>query len=79
MRVGKGGAGLYNANGFVRNKCRIQSSTGNVAGWDTSRRWRSNLDVAGDINLSGIVRFQGFPMLQRTGMGSTATGIGALA
>ena len=64
MRFGKGGSGLYNPYGFVE-QMRIQSSTGNVGiGTMTPA---SKLDVAGDINFSGSVRYQGSPVLQVPG------------
>ncbi len=79
MRFGKGGASLYNPFGFIE-QMRIQSSTGNV-GIGTQGPG-SKLDVAGDINFSGSIRFQGSPMLQLPGGAAgnnLALGIGALA
>jgi hypothetical protein len=79
MRFGKGGTGLYNAFGFVE-QMRIQSTTGNV-GIGTQAPG-STLDVAGNINFTGNVRFQGSPVLQLPGGlagGNIALGIGALS
>ena len=77
MRFGKGGAGLYNPYGFVE-QMRIQSSTGNV-GIGTSNPG-SRLDVVGDLNLTGAVRYQGTPVLQLPGgSGNTALGLAAPA
>jgi hypothetical protein len=61
LRFGKGGTGLYNAFGFTE-QMRIQSATGNV-GIGTQAPG-SKLDVAGNINLSGSVLYQGNPVLQ---------------
>ena len=61
MRFGKGGSGLYNPYGFVE-QMRIKSSNGNV-GIGTMTPG-SKLDVAGDINFTGSVLFQGSPVLQ---------------
>ncbi len=64
MRFGKGGASLYNPFGFIE-QMRIQSSTGNV-GIGTQAPG-SKLDVAGDLNLSGSLRYVGIPWLQQPG------------
>jgi hypothetical protein len=61
MRFGKGGAGLYNPYGFVE-QMRIQSSTGNVGIGTLTPA--SKLDVAGDVNFSGSIKYQGTPVLQ---------------
>jgi hypothetical protein len=78
MRFGKGGASLYNPFGFVE-QMRIQSSTGNV-GIGTLAPG-SRLDVVGDMNFSGSVRYQGSPVLQVPSAafaGNIALGLGAL-
>jgi hypothetical protein len=78
MRFGKGGSGLYNPFGFVE-QMRIQSSTGNV-GIGTMAPG-SKLDVVGDMNFSGSVRYQGSLVLQVPGGSpgqNTALGLGAL-
>jgi hypothetical protein len=78
MRFGRGGSGLYNPFGFVE-QMRIQSSTGNVGIATVTPG--SKLDVAGDINFSGTVLYQGSPVLQVPGgMASKniALGLGAL-
>ena len=78
MRFGKGGSGLYNPFGFVE-QMRIKSSNGNVGiGTQTPG---SKVDVAGDVNLSGSMRFLGSPFLQMPGGLSNfniALGLGAL-
>ncbi len=61
LRLGKGGAGLYNAFGFTE-QLRIQSSTGNLGIGTQSPG--SKLDVAGDINFTGAIRLQASPLLQ---------------
>jgi hypothetical protein len=61
LRFGKGGTGLYNPYGFAE-LMRIQSSTGNVGIGTVAPA--SKLDVRGDINFSGVVRYQGSPILQ---------------
>ena len=78
MRFGKGGASLYNPFGFVEYM-RIKSSNGNV-GVGTSAPG-SKLDVAGDINFSGNVRYQGSQVLRVSGLNNSnlALGPGALA
>ena len=70
MRFGKGGSGLYNPYGFVE-QVRIQSSTGNV-GIGTQGPL-SKLDVAGDINFTSSVLYQGHPILLMPGGVSNAT------
>jgi hypothetical protein len=60
LRFGKGGTGLYNAFGFSE-QMRIQSSTGNV-GIGTQTPF-SKLDVSGDLNMTGVLRYQGSPLL----------------
>ncbi len=77
MRFGSGGTGLFNPYGFVE-QMRMQSSTGNLGiGTKTPG---SKLDVAGDINLTGTLRWQNAPVLQAcASCGSTSLGIGATA
>jgi trimeric autotransporter adhesin len=54
----------------------VWNSTGNVEiGTATPG---SQLDVAGDINFTGSIRYQGSPLVQVSGIGNTATGINAL-
>jgi hypothetical protein len=65
MRFGKGGTGLYNPFGFVEYM-RIQSSTGNVGIGTSSPVYGATLDVAGNINMSGLLT-QGVPFLQMPG------------
>ena len=78
LRLGKGGNQLYGAFGFVE-QMRIQSATGNVGiGTPTPG---STLDVAGNINFTGSIRYQGSPLLQVPGglaSANIALGIGAL-
>jgi len=76
LRLGKGGNQLYGAFGFVE-QMRIQSSTGNV-GIGTQAPG-STLDVNGNINFAGVVRYQGTPVLQVPGIQNTAVGLAALA
>ena len=79
LRFGKGGASLYNAFDFVE-QLRIQSATGNV-GIGTMTPG-STLDVAGNINFTGSIRYQGSPLLQLPGglaSANIALGIGALS
>ena len=61
MRFGKGGAGLYNPFGFVE-QLRIKSSNGNVGIGTQAPGYK--LDVAGDINFTGNVVYQGEPVLK---------------
>jgi hypothetical protein len=78
MRFGRGGASLYNPYGFVE-QMRIQSSTGNVGFGTMTPGFK--LDVAGDSNFTGSIRYQANPMLQSPGglAGSNiALGLGAL-
>jgi hypothetical protein len=78
MRFGKGGAGLYNPYGFVE-QMRIQSSTGNVGIGTMTPGFK--LDVTGDSNFTGSIRYQANPMLQLPGGlagANLALGIGAL-
>jgi len=75
LRLGKAGAQLYGAFGFVE-QMRIQSATGNV-GIGTMTPG-STLDVNGNINFAGVVRYQGAPVLQVPGGGNIALGTGAL-
>ncbi len=79
LRLGKGGAGLYNAFGFTE-QLRIQSSTGNVGIGTQSPG--SKLDVGGDVNFTGAIRYQGAPLLRVPGASgdfNLALGTGALA
>jgi len=79
MRFGKGGAGLYNPYGFVE-QMRIQSLTGYVGIGTMTPGFK--LDVAGDINFTGGVRYQGTPVLQVPGGlagANIALGLGALS
>ncbi len=79
LRLGKGGAGLYNAFGFTE-QLRIQSSTGNVGIGTQSPG--SKLDVGGDVNFTGAIRYQGAPLLRVPGASgdfNLALGLGALA
>jgi hypothetical protein len=76
--LGKAGAQLYGAFGFVE-QMRIQSATGNV-GIGTMTPG-STLDVAGNINFTGSIRYQGSTLLQLPGglaSANIALGIGAL-
>ena len=76
MRFGKGGASLYNPFGFVEYM-RIQSSTGNV-GLGTLAPG-SKLDVAGDINFTGKINYQGGSLLRLPNAnGNLSLGLGAL-
>jgi hypothetical protein len=79
LRLGKGGNQLYGAFGFTE-QMRIQSATGNVGiGTQTPG---STLDVAGNINFTGSIRYQGSPLLQVPGglaSANIALGIGALS
>ena len=76
MRFGKGGTALYSATGFVE-QMRIKSSNGNVGiGTQTPT---SKLDVNGDLNLNGGIRYQTNILLQSPGaFGNIALGLGAL-
>jgi hypothetical protein len=73
MRFGKGGTGLYNPYGFVEYM-RIKSSNGNV-GLGTPVPG-SKLDVNGDINFTGSLRYFGTPVMQLF-ESTTAFGLGA--
>ena len=78
LRLGKAGAQLYGATGFVE-QMRIQSATGNV-GIGTMTPG-SALDVVGDVNLSGNLRYQGSAFLAVPGGAANnniALGVGAL-
>ena len=78
MRFGKGGSGLYNPYGFVE-QMSIQSSTGNVGIGTMTPGFK--LDVAGDVNFTGSVRYQGIPVAQLPGglaNANVALGLGAL-
>ena len=75
MRFGKGGASLYNPYGFIEYM-RIQSSTGNV-GVGTMTPG-SKLDVAGDINMTGNLLYQGSPVLRALTQNNTGFGIATL-
>jgi len=79
LRFGKGGPSLYNAFDFVE-QMRIQSATGNV-GIGTMTPG-SMLDVAGNINFTGNVRYSETPVLQLPGglaSANIALGLGALS
>jgi hypothetical protein len=75
MRFGKGGTGLYNANGFVEYM-RIQSSTGNVGIGTLTPR--TTLDVNGDFNIAGSMSKGGTLFLHNLGTRNTAVGSQAL-
>ena len=74
MRFGRGGTGLYNPFGFLE-QMRIQSSTGNVGIGTTTPGFK--LDVAGDMNFTGMVRYQGVPAFNLVN-GNVAIGSSAL-
>ncbi len=76
LRLGKGGAGLYNAFGFTE-QLRIQSSTGNLGIGTQSPV--SKLDVNGDINFSGSLRQGGAVLLNDLGLENTSLGLNAFA
>jgi hypothetical protein len=79
LRLGKAGAQLYGAFGFVE-QMRIQSATGNV-GIGTMTPG-ATLDVAGNINFTGNVRYSETPVLQVPGglaSANIALGLGALS
>jgi hypothetical protein len=74
LRFGRGGPGLYNPYGFVE-QLRFQSITGNVGIGTMTPNFK--LDVAGDTNFTGSLRYQASPVLG--GGSNLALGPGALA